>query len=653
MGKLYLADYIVVIFYFLLMLAIGAYLSKRQDSANDYFAGGNKIPWWISGVSLYMTNFSAWIFSGAAGFIYSTGYYALIYLSISGVSFWVGSQLTAALWRRSRVMSPVEYTNTRFNNPTQVLLGISITTVFILSAGVQIAAIGKLLAAPMGISVGTIIIGIGIIVLIYTYSGGLWAVGITDFVQFVILISIAIIVLPLSIKLGGGLTHIFESLPPLTFHHTYHGLTYDEHYLVGIFIVTTVGIAAGGAQRFFCVINEKDAKKVGKLSAVLFLSFPFIFGIPPLVARVLWPDLSVIPFFQNQFQPRDLVFLGVIFKVLPIGLVGMFFAALLAATMSALSSVYNLVSAIFARDIFKDTFKPNATDKQVFLFGKLTTLVMGLIVIGLGFVFAYSTLGIFNLMVVFFTLLNIPINIPIAAGLLFKKIPKWGAFLSILWGFYAGLVIKFLLGWSFGPQIYYITVATVAILFAAEYLGKLYQTNKARLAVISLAAAVIIFLGWYIPSVSYLTTFQSILLGILSVILGSTTYFGSYLFALDTQKDKEQIANFFERLDTPVDVVGEVYAQGGGKESSTFPLVGTVTMLIGALVLLIFLAPVKNTYDITYISLSSLLILFGGSMYYFGKRSEEKSMEKIRTELKARGLMVSEQEGIVPAPGTD
>ncbi len=643
MGKLYLADYIVVIFYFILMLAIGVYLSRRQGSANDYFAGGNKIPWWISGVSLYMTNFSAWIFSGAAGFIYSSGYFALIYLSISGLSFYVGSQITAALWRRSRVMSPVEYTNTRFNNPTQVLLGISIATVFILSGGVQIAAIAKLLAPPMGLSIATIIIAVGIIVLLYTYSGGLWAVGITDFVQFVILIAISIVVLPLSIKLGGGLDHLFSSLPPLTFHHMYLGQEYDGNYLVGIFIVTAVGIAAGGAQRFFCVVNEKDAKKVGKLSAVLFLSFPFIFGIPPLVARVVWPDLSVVPFFQHVYQPRDLVFLAVIFKVLPQGLVGMFFAALLAATMSALSSVYNLVSAIFARDIFKDTFKPDATDKQVYFAGKITTLLLGFLVISLGLGFAYSKMGIFNLMILFFTLLNIPINIPIAAGLLYKKIPRWGAFVSILWGFYAGLVIKFLLGWTFGPQIYYITVATVAILFAANYLGELYKTNKTKLVALTAFASILIFLGWYLPSMSYLNNTQTVILAVLSLILGSTTYFGSILFAKDTEKDKQQIAEFFKRLETPVDVVKEVYATGLGKESSTFPLVGSVTMLIGALVLMIFIAPIKNTYDMTFIALSSILIIFGGSMFYFGKRSETKSMEKIKAELKARGLDIPEE----------
>ncbi len=115
------------------------------------------------------------------------------------------------------------------------------------------------------------------------------------------------------------------------------------------------------------------------------------------------------------------------------------------------------------------------------------------------------------------------------------------------------------------------------------------------------------------------------------------------MFAKDTEKDKQQIAEFFKRLETPVDVVKEVYATGLGKESSTFPLVGSVTMLIGALVLMIFIAPIKNTYDMTFISLSSILIIFGGAMFYFGKRSETKSMEKIKAELKARGLDIPEE----------
>jgi len=648
MYNIHLVDYIVIGFYFLIMLGIGVYLSDKSKNTRDYFAGGNKIPWWISGVSLYMTNFSAWIFSGAAGFIYDAGYFALLYLGVSGFAYWFGGMMTAKLWRRSRVISPVEYTNTRYNNYTQLLLGISVSTVFILSGGVQLASIGKLMAAPMGIETGWLIVLIGVIVIAYTYSGGLWAVNITDFVQFVILIAITVVVLPLSLDLVDGVGGLLQNLPPITWEHTYNGVYYNEHYVVGILMVTTIGIAAGGAQRFYSVVDEKSAVKVSRMAAVLFLTFPFLFGIPPLVAKVYWPDLMAEPFFANQFQPKDLVFLGIVFKVLPLGLIGMFYAALLSATMSALSSVYNIISSIVSRDMYKDTFNPEATDQRIFNIGKIATLVTGLIVILLALNFAYSKLGIFNLMQVFFTLLNLPINIPIAFGLIYRKIPRWGGFASVLWGFYAGLIIRFLLGWSFGPQIYYIFAVSLVVLLMAHYFGELYKKNKPLLGVFSVVIGLLLFMAFYGPhqvmrEVSPLTDQQTILLFALCMIQGLSLYFFSKLYARDTEDEHRKIDDFFARLHTPVDAAVEVYAKGG-KETSTFPLVGTVTMMIGGLVMLLFLAPIPNTYSMVYIWLSAILFLFGFAMYYFGKKTEQRQLAKYREELASRGIPIQEHD---------
>lgn len=637
-------DFIVIGFYFLIMIGIGIYLSDKSSSSNDYFAGGNKIPWWISGVSLYMTNFSAWIFSGAAGFIYHSGYFALLYLSISGFAYWFGGLMTAKLWRRSRVMSPVEYTNTRYNNWTQLLLGFAISMVFILSGGVQLTSIAKLLAAPLGIEVGIIIAVVGLIVIAYTYSGGLWAVNITDFVQFVILIAICVVVLPLSLNLVGGVSGLIEALPALEWEHTYKGVYYNEHYIIGILMVTTVGIAAGGAQRFFSVVDEKSAVKVSRMAAVLFLTFPLLFGIPPLVAKVYWPDLMAEPFFANVFQPEDLVFLGIVYKVLPLGLVGMFFAALMAATMSALSSVYNIISSIVSRDMYKDTFHPDASDARIFGIGKVTTAITGLVVMALALNFAYNEMGIFNLMTLFFTLLNLPINIPIAFGLMYRKIPRWGGFASIIWGFYAGLIIALMMKWPFGPQIYYIFTTSIVILFTSDYFGRLYKQNKTMLAIFSMVFGLVAFFGFYGPhqvmaNVVPLTGFQVSLLAVLCAVLGGSLYFFAMLYARDTEADEKQVDDFFARLRKPVDPALEVYAKGG-KETSTFPLVGTVTMIIGGLVLLLRLAPIPDTYSSIYFWLSGILVLFGFCMYYFGKQTEQRQLAKFRKELADRGIEI-------------
>jgi len=90
----------------------------------------------------------------------------------------------------------------------------------------------------------------------------------------------------------------------------------------------SLGTAAGQAQRFYSVKDEKDAKRVGRMAGLLFLTVPLVFGIPPLVARVIWPNLAQIPFFQPYVghNPQDLVFVGLCLKLLPNGVIGVFLA---------------------------------------------------------------------------------------------------------------------------------------------------------------------------------------------------------------------------------------------------------------------------------------------------------------------------------------
>ena len=643
MNILQTIDYVVIALYFVLMLAIGFYFLNRLTTTKDYFAGGNKIPWWTSGVSLYMTNFSAWIFAGAAGYVYFTGYFALIHFLLMAVAYYLGSQLTAARWRRSRVISPVEYTNIRYNLTTQQLFSYCIALVFILSAGVQLAAIGRLLAPTLGLDVSLIIIGIGVIILAYTFSGGLWAVNITDFVQFVILMAVSVVIVFLSLGLVGGPVELVRNLPPLSMNHVYNNVHYDGHYLIGLLLITTIGVAAGGAQRFYSVRDEQSAKKVGKLAAVLFLTFPFIFGVPPLVARVMWPDLSVVPFFEGQFQPMDLVYLAVSVEVLPAGLIGVFVAALLAATMSALSSVYNLISSIIVRDMYKDAFNPQASDQLIFRLGRYATIGLGLGTIGLALVFVHSETGIFNIMMAFFTLLNLPTAIPIAFGLIFKWIPRWGAFGSTVWGLYIGVLTRYLLDWSFGPQIYLVAVLSFVFFVGSGYLGQLYQRDRKRLILISTGFTVLLYAFLAFFNQAEPTLFLHIALPLLVALKGYSIYYFASLFARESESDREQVEDFFNRLYRPVDVAKEVYARGR-KETSTFPLVGINTILIGLFILFMWIIPIQGTGSMSFVFLGVILTAFGGAMYYFGKRSEAVSWQKYQDEIEERGLDLEEPE---------
>lgn len=623
-------DYLVIAAYFFFMLGIGIYFMKVNKGGKEYFAGGSMIPWWVSGMTLYMANFSAWTFTGAAGFAYYTGWFAILYFGTWSISYYIGSQLTASKWRRTRSISPVEYTYTRFNFTTQQFLSLVISLNFTLSAGVQLAATCKLLAPVMGFDITTVVLVTGIVILLYTFMGGLWAVSVTDVVQGVILLSITFIVMPLALSLVGGPAALLDALPSLSFDHTLHGVHYTGHWLVSIFLIMSLGTAAGAAQRFYSVKDERDAKRVGKMAGALFLTVPFVFGIPPLVARVIWPDLSQVDFFKPYIgsNPQDLVFIALCLKILPNGLIGVFLAAMLAATMSALSSVYNMVSSILSRDIYQGWIRPETTDVGLLKVGRVFSIVIGLTVTMLAVFFVHSQFGIFNLMQAFFTLLNIPVVVPIAFGLLLRRVPKWAAVSSIAWGLIGGFTTRYVLGWDIGPQVYLAFVLSFGIFASSYWTGQLHRRNKLLLALICALVSIVtgvLFQSTIVENpMGVSTDLQSLLATLSSLMLGASLFGFAKLFASQTEEQRKLVDEFFKKLDTPINVAKEVFG-AGKKQISTFPLVGGTTIVMGLLMSLIFFTDLEAGEKPVLGVMITIMVLFGFLMWYFGKKSEIRS----------------------------
>jgi solute:Na+ symporter, SSS family len=625
-----LFDLVVIFTYFLIIMGIGLFFMKVNKGGKEYFTGGNMIPWWMSGLSLYMGNFSAWIFTGAAGFAYSAGLFTTLYFAISPFAYIIGTLLTAKRWRRTRSISPLQYTYTRYNITTQQFMGFVIATNFILSAGVQLASTCKLFAPVIGIDMTLIVLLIGTIVMIHNFLGGLWGDMAMDVVQGVILLGITFIVMPMSLSLVGGPANLWANLPPITFDHTYNNVHYTEHWLISIFMITSLGFAAGGHQRFYSVKDEKSARRVGWTAAALALTVPLVFGIPPLVAKVYWPDLAQVDFFKPFVgkNPQDLVFVGLVFKLLPHGLIGVFIAAMLAATMTTLSTVYNMVSSVISHDIYKGIFRPDLDDKNLLKVGRGVAFTLGLIVMGLAILFVNSTFGIFNLMQAFFTLFNIPVIVPMAFGLIFRRVPKWSAAAAITWGLIVGATCRYLLGWDIGPQVYLALALTLAIFGTSQWTGALYRKNRLALGAICVAVtAGVGSIFWnfvVIPQPEWHVTLAMVS----AVALGASLYGYARMFAKETDEDRRVVAEFFKKLDTPIDVATEVYG-AGRKQVSTLPLVGRTIMFMGILVSAAFFTGLTGTEMIAVGIMAGLLITFGGGMWFMGKRSERKEAEEI------------------------
>lgn len=614
-------DYLVLIFYVILILGIGIYFSKFMKGSKEYFTGGNMIPWWVGGISLYMSSFSAWTFTGASGFVYYTGLFGVIYFATWSLAFFIGYRITAAKWRRSRVISPVEYSSTRYNVTTQQLVGYVMVFTGLLSRGITLTAVSKVIASTLGFDITAVIIISGIIILLYTLLGGLWAVAITDVVQFIILFVITLIVMPLSIKAVGGLSTFIDKLPSLNMEYVYHGMKYDIHYLIAFTLINVVNANWNAAQRYFSVKDEKNAKRVGLTCAALFLTVPVLFGIPPMAAHMLWPDLSLVAFFKDTFKPEDLVYVGMVMKVIPNGLIGFFLAAMFAATMSTIDTTFNIDSSIISRDLYGGLINRNATDKQIFTVGRVATVVLGIITIVTAIIYSTSSLGIFNLMVIFTSLLAMPVAVPMVFGLVFKGLPRWSAASAMSLGLLTSALTKFVLNWTVGPQVYATIFVTFFALVFSEPLGKLYRKGRMWAGVIILLTTGIQFYFYYQASSNTMTPSLNLILIAAGAISAIALYIFSHLFAKESPQDRMIVQKFFEKLAVPVNVVREVYG-GGRKPMATYPVVGIITMVIGFLIVIlpIFNMP-EEDIPIT-LGMGGLLLLFGFLMYYFGSKSE-------------------------------
>ncbi|MEX0325597.1 MAG: hypothetical protein AB3N33_05865 [Puniceicoccaceae bacterium] len=621
-------DLIVIFIYLGLMLGIGFAFSRFMKGGKEFFVGGNHIPWWAAGVSLYMTTFSAWMFTGAASFVYNTGMFGVLFFAVKPAGFLVGFLLSARRWRRSRVTSPVEYVRTRYNKPTHLFLSIMMILSMMYWPGHHLASLAKICAPTlfpgMPSAIDIMIIAAGIFILVYTISGGFWAVCVTDVVQFIILFCICLVLIPVIFLSGdvGTPMEFLKALPPLEFDHVVRGNTvYNEYYLIGFMVAGVFGNMVGDkAQRFYSVRDEKAAMKVGWLGFALFLTSPILFGVPPLVGLILFPDISELAHFSSVTKPDENIFIAVVMQYLPIGMVGVFLSAMMAASMSALDSVWNTVSSIVSVDIYKGIIKPNATEKQTLLVGRLTIVGLSVIAVVMALLIIHSDLGLFTISNIVLGLFGIPVTIPMVAGLWSRRITRWSGIASILAGVIMATSIRFYFGYSLGVQYLLTIAAGVLFLYTSMPLGMLFRKTRAGVIVLGSVFGLGVF-GLY--------RFLGQQAGAdgLAWPIGAALAYGflvigfSRWHARDLEKDQSAVDQFFEKLNTPIDPEKELEAEGDDVVKS-YSLVGLVTLFMGALCLVILPLADNNLARGSVLGISGLLLLIGFGMYRMRPRTK-------------------------------
>ena len=289
--SLTLPDVLVIAGYFVVVVWIGLEFRHRVKSAGDYFAGGHPVPWWLAGISHYMSSFSAFSFVAYAQLGYTWGWVSVTLFWVTVPACVMGGLVFARRWRQARVITPVEFLERRFNNLIRQLFAWAGIPMKLFEDGLKIFATSLFLATSVGISVKLAILVCGAVTIFYTLLGGLWALVVTDYIQFLMKSLAMLLLLPLAIWRAGGLRHAFQNSPP-AFFHPVNG-PYNWLYLLGFMVLITMSYNGSWAlaQKYYSVRGTGDASKAAYLSAALnFLGAPIMI-LPSMIGRQILPDL--------------------------------------------------------------------------------------------------------------------------------------------------------------------------------------------------------------------------------------------------------------------------------------------------------------------------------------------------------------------------
>ena len=471
-------DYLVVAVYMVMVIGVGLYVARFNKKTTDYFKGGGHIPWRLSAISLFVSGFSAFMFVGAAGYTYRNGGAALILFTLAFPAYFLGYFVYGRLWRRSRIDTPMEFLTRRYSPSTTYFYTLLAVIPNVLTLGVWIYTLCIFVSTALGFNQTTFDLGFatlngfqltllatGLVMTIYTMLGGLWAVMVTDALQFLILFLITLIVLPVVYvflgdgNVAAGVTRLVRDAP-----EGYFGLSVEGQpglFWAAYFINIVLGYNVNWhiAQRYYSVPDERDTKKMALWCAVFSLVLPLMWITPVMASRVLFPDLASM--WPGLAEPSEAAFVTLAMTVLPHGLLGIMVAAIFAATMSSADTVFNWLAAVLTKDVFVPVHRRvegrEPSERMQLAVGKGSVAVMGLIAIAVALSMdRYG--GAFDVYLRVLSAFNPAMFVPVLLGLIYTRTPWWSGMAAFGVGVVAVIGTSVAANLSQGLPVYSLSV---------------------------------------------------------------------------------------------------------------------------------------------------------------------------------------------------
>lgn len=371
-------------FYCISLLLFAWWISREkpghEKSAEDYFLAGKSLPWWAIGASLIAANISAEQIIGMSGSGFAIGLGIASYEWMAAITLLFVAKFCLPIFLKKNIYTMPQFLEERYDHRVRTVMAVFWLGVYVFVNLTSVLYLGALaIEAITGVDMLYGMAFLAVFSIAYSLYGGLKAVAYTDIIQVVLLMAGGLIVSYLALdKIAEGqgaiegFTLLMATVPEKfdmildPSHEHYISLPGISVLVGGMWVMNFSywGFNQYITQRTLAAKNLKEAQKGVMFAAFLKLLMPLIVVLPGIAAVMLMPDLEK----PDNAYPEMM-------KLVPVGMLGITFAALVAAIASSLGSMSNSISTIFTVDIYDQMINPNATEKKKVFVGRVVALV--------------------------------------------------------------------------------------------------------------------------------------------------------------------------------------------------------------------------------------------------------------------------------------
>ena len=424
-------DISVVGSYVLAMLGVGFYVFKRAPGFEEYLIAGRSMTAPVLICTLASTYYGLDVLFGTSEIAYNDGVVAFFGYSELSLGFYIlAAYALSKPLRKARFTSLPEILERGYGRSAGVLGAVS--SILYSVPALSLFALGRITEVMFGIDARVGALMLGSVALVYTLFGGLLAVAVTDTLQFVVMCLTLVIAIPILMGEFGGFDTVAAQVPASHF-DILGGIPI---WLVVAYAGTGISILVdpGFYQRIFAARSYKQARNAMLIALVVWGAYDWLVTAGGMLARTA-VELSILPAMHSN----DALLTAVVYA-LPIGLVGLFLAGVLATSMSTIDSYSLVAGANMSYDIYRPLIKPDASDKELVRITKWGIVISWIMGYLLAFIFdRLIALWVFNA-----SLMTSTVFVPIMASLFWKgrKTPAAGI-CSFLFGMVSVAVYYF------------------------------------------------------------------------------------------------------------------------------------------------------------------------------------------------------------------